>query len=100
MCPNGLYFTGFERNFRAELLLQLSFGAESKKHSRPRAKSQCNLQFYHSPRSRRLREGDTRGVSYLSPRVSPSRAPVFSGAHYFQAPATQANFIMGSDQTE
>ena len=32
------------------------------------------------------REGDTRGV-----RVSPSRAPVFSCAHYFQAPATQAN---------
>ena len=27
----------------------------------------------------------------LSPRVSPSRAPVFSCAHYFQAPATQAN---------
>jgi len=26
----------------------------------------------------------------LSPRVSPSRAPVFSRAHYFQAPATQA----------
>ena len=32
------------------------------------------------------REGDTRGV-----RVSPSRTPVFSCAHYFQAPATQAN---------
>ena len=30
------------------------------------------------------REGDTRGVS-------PSRAPVFSCAHYFQAPATQAS---------
>ena len=27
----------------------------------------------------------------VSPRVSPSRAPVFSRAHYFQAPATQAN---------
>ena len=26
----------------------------------------------------------------LSPRVSPSRAPVFSCAYYFQAPATQA----------
>ena len=26
----------------------------------------------------------------VTPRVSPSRAPVFSGAHYFQAPATQA----------
>ena len=28
--------------------------------------------------------------SSLSPRVSPFRAPVFSYAHYFQAPATQA----------
>ena len=28
-----------------------------------------------------------------SHRVSPSRAPVFSCAHYFQAPATQAIFI-------
>ena len=25
------------------------------------------------------------------PRVSPSRAPVFSCAHYFQGPATQAS---------
>ena len=32
------------------------------------------------------REGET-----LTPRVSPSRAPVFSFAHYFQAPATQPN---------
>ena len=31
------------------------------------------------------REGDT-----LTPRVFPSRAPVLSFAHYFQAPATQA----------
>ena len=30
----------------------------------------------------------------LSPRVSPSRAPIFSCAHYFQAPATQANLIL------
>ena len=27
----------------------------------------------------------------LTPRVSPSRAPVFSFTHYFQAPATQSN---------
>ena len=27
----------------------------------------------------------------LTPRVSPSRAPVLSFAHYFQAPATQSN---------
>ena len=36
---------------------------------------------------------DFRGPSgrrSLSPRVSPSRAPFFSCAHYFQAPATQA----------
>ena len=33
------------------------------------------------------REGDTRGVS-------PSRAPVFSCAHYFQAPSTQARADM------
>ena len=34
-------------------------------------------------------------------RVSPSRAPVFSCAHYFQAPATQAKFcfpMMANDQ--
>ena len=37
------------------------------------------------------REGDTQGEREpLSPRVSPSRAPLFSCAHYFQAPATQA----------
>ena len=33
--------------------------------------------------------GRARG-RHLSPRVSSSRAPVFSCAHYFQAPATQA----------
>ena len=31
---------------------------------------------------------------FLSPRVSPSCAPVFSCAHYFQAPATQASYSM------
>ena len=30
------------------------------------------------------------GKRSLSPRVPPSRAPVFSCPHYFQAPATQA----------
>ena len=30
------------------------------------------------------------GRRSLTPRVSPSRAPVLSFAHYFQAPATQA----------
>ena len=33
---------------------------------------------------------------FLSPRVSPSRAPVFSCAHYFQAPATQAKETQAS----
>ena len=32
----------------------------------------------------------------LSPRVSPSRAPVFSCAHYFQAPATWAIDLLGT----
>ena len=45
MCLNGLYFTDFERNFRAEPLLQLSFGAESKKHSTPRAKASAFYNF-------------------------------------------------------
>ena len=59
-------------------------------------RSQCSL------RSRRLevvgerengraRGRHVRGEGPLSPRVSPFRAPVFSCAHYLQAPATQAN---------
>ena len=61
---------------------------------------QCNVCL--SLRSRRLevvgeRENEcARGRharGYLSPRVSPSRAPVFSCAYYFQAPATQAMFV-------
>ena len=59
-------------------------------------RSQCNL------RSRRLevvgerengraRGRHVRGEGPLSPRLSPFRAPVFSCAHYLQAPATQAN---------
>ena len=39
------------------------------------------------------REGDTRGMS-------PSRAPIFSCAHYFQAPATQATLLINSFKTE
>ena len=38
------------------------------------------------------REGDTRRKR-LTPRVSPSGAPVLSFAHYFQAPVTQASFL-------
>ena len=40
----------------------------------------------------RARGRHARGDS-LSPRVSPSRARVFSCAHYFQASATQANLL-------
>ena len=40
-------------------------------------------------RKKRAREKETR-EGKDSPRVSPSRAPVLSFAHYFQAPATQA----------
>ena len=41
---------------------------------------------------RERENGRTQGVrSSLSPRVSPSRAPIFSCAHYFQAPVTQAS---------
>ena len=46
----------------------------------------------------RLKAGnDFRGPTgrrSLTPRVSPSRAPVFSCAHDFQAPATQAKIQM------
>ena len=41
-------------------------------------------------------ENDFCGLSKqvsLSPRVSSSRTPVFSCAHYFQAPATQARSL-------
>ena len=40
----------------------------------------------------RRRHARGEGAS-LTPRVSPSRAPFFSFAHYFQAPATQATFL-------
>ena len=44
--------------------------------------------FVFSLRSRRLEVEGTRKNGRA--RVSPSRAPVLSFAHYFQAPATQA----------
>ena len=40
-------------------------------------------------RAREMETREGRGSS-LTPRVSPSRAPVLSFAHYFQAPFTQA----------
>ena len=43
----------------------------------------------------RARGRHARGDCSLSLRVSPSRAPDFSCAHYFQAPATQAIEWMG-----
>ena len=43
-------------------------------------------------KKKRARKKETReGRSSFTSRVSPSRAPVLSFAHYFQAPATQAN---------
>ena len=42
-------------------------------------------------RARKTRDG---------PRVSPSRAPVFSCAHYFQAPATQARKLSNTPRVE
>ena len=78
-----------------------------------RLERQENVVFLSSLRSRRLEvvgerdNGSGRGKHgrgegaparkapenrSLSPRVSPFRAPVFSRAHYFQAPATQATF--------
>ena len=88
MCPSGLYFTDFERNLRAEPLLQLSFGAESKKHSRPRAKSQCILQFYHSLRSRRL---EVVGERENGPLPQPSR--VFLARPFFLLPTTSKRLL-------
>ena len=46
-------------------------------------------------KKKRAREKETREGkgSSLTPRGSPSRAPVLSFAHYFQAPATQASRI-------
>ena len=45
----------------------------------------------------RARARETR-KGFLSPRVSPSRPPFFSCAHYFQAPATQATDISDNRQ--
>ena len=49
---------------------QQAFGSSGRKRERARARETC-----------------------LSPRVSPSRAPVFSCGHYFQAPATQVTLL-------
>ena len=43
----------------------------------------------------RGRQARREGASSLSPRVSLSRAPILSCAHYFQAPATQATQLGG-----
>ena len=44
-------------------------------------------------KKKRAREEETREGRGNTPRLSPSRAPVLSFAHYFQAPATQAKPI-------
>ena len=61
----------------------------SRQNQKPHGKTKYSL------RSRRLevmgeRENGRAWGRHASPRVSPSRAPVFSCAHHFQAPATQA----------
>ena len=99
MCLNGLYFTDFERNFRAEPLLQLSFGVESKKHSSPRAKSQCILRFCHSRRSRHLEvvgereNGRARGRHARGELPLPSR--VSSRARFFLCPLLPSACYVG-----
>ena len=52
-------------------------------------KDLCSSAAYFKYYVTGAREGDTRGV-FLSPHMSPSRAPVLSCVHYFQAPAMQA----------
>ena len=47
-----------------------------------------NVVHFHSLRSRRL---EVVGIRKNGRGVSPSRAPVLSFAHNFQAPATQAS---------
>ena len=52
--------------------------------------------LFYSLRSRRLEEVGTRKNGrvrrpHVTPRVSPSRAPIRSFTHYFQAPTTQAS---------
>ena len=44
----------------------------------------------------RARERHAR--EFLSPRMSPPRAPVLSCVHYFQEPATQARYSLGTDE--
>ena len=61
----------------------------SRQNQKPHGKTKYSL------RSRRLevmgeRENGRARGRHASPRVSPSRAPVFSCANHFQAPATQA----------
>ena len=48
------------------------------------------LEVVGTKKKKRARKKETR-EGRGTPRVSPSRAPVLSFAHYFQAPATQAN---------
>ena len=57
------------------------------------SKQEYLLSRYRAQEKTGAREGDTRGETegFLTLRVSPSRAPVLSFTHYFQAPATQAS---------
>ena len=67
----------------------------------------CLSKVLASLRSRRLEEVGARkngrarerhAREFLSPRVSPPRAPVLSCVHYFQEPATQARYSLGTDE--
>ena len=67
--------------------------------------SQSVIQLIHGSsgeKKKRAREKETREGrgSSLAPRVSPSFAPVFSFAHYFQAPATQATMGVSTISAE
>ena len=48
------------------------------------------LEVVGTRKNGRAKRRHARGEGSLTPHVSPSRAPVLSFAHYFQAPATQA----------
>ena len=58
----------------------------------------ARLEVVGTRKNRRARRRHARGRgSFLTPRVSPSREPVLSFTHYFQAPATQAMSVFTFD---
>jgi len=91
---NGNFF-GFHQNGRLELVLTVVIFLKSLYAFLKGDYHWAEFAGQTSLRSRRLEvvgereRGRARG-RHAFPRVSPSRAPVFSCAHCFQAPATQA----------